>query len=119
MLKRGKRLYKSKWNYSYGISKLYNFLFPSNKKLKNNIFASHVLNILREFNFVNWLPVAFSRGFIFANLNFINVLYILIFSWFVLQLVVCEAFVSIFQIALFGYKKFSTECLGGDQKEQI
>ena len=37
------------------------------------IFASHFFNISRGFNFANWLPVDFSRGFIFANLSFINV----------------------------------------------
>ena len=73
-------------------------------------FASHLFfNIPRGFNFANRQSVDFSRGFIFANFCFINVLYILIFSWFVLQLVVCESqnscpSFSIFQIALFGYK---------------
>ena len=55
------------------------------------IFVSHFFNISRGFNFANWPPVDFSRGFIFANLSFINVLHILIFSWFVLRLVVCES----------------------------
>ena len=32
------------------------------------IFASDFFNISREFNFVNWLPVDFSRGFIFTIL---------------------------------------------------
>ena len=66
-----------------------------------------------RFNFAKWLPVAFSRGLIFASLSFINVLYILIFSWFVLQLVVCESpkshpNFSIFQIALFRYKRLNS-----------
>ena len=71
-------------------------------------------NISRRFNFANWLPVDLSRGFIFANLSFINVLYILIFSWFVLQLVVCESRnsypnFSIFQIALLEYKGVNSQ----------
>ena len=61
------------------------------------------LNISRGFNFANLLPVDLSRGF----------LYILIFSWFVLQLVVCEvrnshSNFSIFQIALCGYKRLNS-----------
>ena len=72
-----------------------------------------VFNNLRGFNFANRVPVDFLRGFIFANLSFINVLYILIFSWFVFQLVVCESRnsyskFSIFQIALFSYKKLNS-----------
>ena len=43
------------------------------------IFASHFFNISIALNFVNWLPVDFSRRFIFANLSFIKVLYTLIF----------------------------------------
>ena len=51
----------------------------------------------------------FLRGFIFAYLSFMNVLYIFIYSWFVLQLEVCESrntypIFSIFQIASFEYK---------------
>ena len=52
----------------------------------------------------------FSRGFIFANIGFINAFYIfMILSSFVLQLVVSESRnscpnFSIFQVALFGYK---------------
>ena len=62
----------------------------------------------RGFIFANWLPVEFSRGFIFTNLSFINVLYTLIFSWFILQLVVCEWRNSypnflIFQVKYFWY----------------
>ena len=77
------------------------------------IFASHFVSNPRGFNFANWLPVDFSRGFIFANLSFTNVLYNLIFSWFVLQLVVCESWnsypkFSIFQIALLGYKRLNS-----------
>ena len=58
----------------------------------------------------------FLRGFIFANLIFINILYILIFSWFAFQLVVCESRnsysnFSIFQIALFGYKRLNSYSL--------
>ena len=121
MLKRGGRLYKSKWNYSYGIWKLYNFLFHVIKKtgIMISIYIYSFFNILRGFSLANWLPGAFSRGFIFTSLSFINVLYILIFSCFVLQLVVCESLISIFQIALFRYEKSSIECVGGDQKEQI
>ena len=57
--------------------------------------------------------VDFLRGFIFANFSFINVLYILLFSWFVLQPVACESRnsypdFSIFQIALFGYKTLNS-----------
>ena len=48
-------------------------------------------NILREFNFVNWLQLDFSQKFVFVNLSFISVLYVLIFLWFVLQVVVCES----------------------------
>ena len=62
------------------------------------------------FDFTNWLTMDFLRGFIFVNLSFINVSYILIFSWFVLPLVGCEPHSSypnfpIFLIALFGYKR--------------
>ena len=65
------------------------------------IFASHFFKISRGFNFANWLPVDFSREF---------TLYIRIFSWFIPQLVVCDSRksypnFSIFQIALFEYKK--------------
>ena len=80
------------------------------------IFASHFFFYISSgFNFSNWLPVDFSRGFIFANLSFINVLHIFIFSWFVLQLVVCESWssypnFSIFQIALFRYKIPNFRC---------
>ena len=61
------------------------------------IFANNFFNISRGFNFANWL----------LNLSFINVLYILVFPWFVFQLVVSESQNSypnfpIFQIALFG-----------------
>ena len=59
-------------------------------------------NILREFNFVNWLQLDFSQKFVFVNLSFISVLYVLIFLWFVLQVVVCESW-----------------NLVGDEKEQI
>ena len=52
------------------------------------IFASHFFNISHGFTFANSLPVDFSQRFIFANISFINVLCNLIFSWFVLQLVV-------------------------------
>ena len=84
------------------------------------IIIKKLVNLSREiFAFcvnsssANWLPKDFSRGLIFVNLTFINVLYILIFSWFVLQLVVCEsrccyANISIFQIALFGYKRLNS-----------
>ena len=73
-------------------------------------FAGHFFNISRRFNFANWLPRDFSRGFIFENLSFIN---ILIFSWFVIQIVVCESRnscpnFSIFQIVLFGYKRLNS-----------
>ena len=77
-------------------------------------FFSRVIffNISSGFDLGNWLPEDFSRGFIFANLSFINFLNILIFSWFVLQLVACESrssypIFSIFQIALFGYKRLN------------
>ena len=79
-----------------------------------NLFSRAIfVNILREFNFANWLLIGFSRGFIFVNLSFINVSYILTFSWFVLQLVVYElrnSFpnFSIFQITLFGYKRLNS-----------
>ena len=74
---------------------------------------SFFFNISGGFNFANWLPVDFSRAFIYANLSFTKVLHILIFSWFVLQLVVCESRNScpnflIFQIALFGYKRLNS-----------
>ena len=77
------------------------------------IFASHFFNISRGFNFTNWLPVDFTPEFIFVNLSFINVLYILIFSWFFLQLVGCESRnsysnFSILQIPLFGYKRINS-----------
>ena len=49
-------------------------------------FFFFFFDISRGFNLANWLPVDFSRGFIFVNLSFSNVLYNLIFSWFVLQL---------------------------------
>ena len=55
----------------------------------------------------------FSRGFIFANIGFINAFYIfMILSSFVLQLVVSESRnscpnFSIFQVALFGYKRLN------------
>ena len=49
---------------------------------------SFFFNILHGFNFAKWLPLDFSRGFIFANISFISVLYNLVFSRFVLQLVV-------------------------------
>ena len=69
-------------------------------------------NVSREFDFANWLPVDFSWGFIFANLSFVNVLYILTFSWFVL-LFFSESRnsypnFSIFQVALFGYKRLNS-----------
>ena len=68
-----------------------------------------IFNISREFNFANWIPVVSLGGIIFANLSFVNVSYILIFSWLVLQLVVCKSQnpcpnSSLFQIALFGYE---------------
>ena len=56
--------------------------------LRREIFSwiyfreSLFLNISRGFNFANWLPVDFSRRFIFMNLSFINVLYISIFFYF-------------------------------------
>ena len=86
------------------------------------IFVSHFFNISRGFNFANWPPVDFSRGFIFANLSFINVLHILIFSWFVFQLVVCESRKScpnflVFQIALFGYKDLILDWMYRRSKE--
>ena len=64
---------------------------------------SFFCNISCGFNFANWLPVDFSWGFIFMNFSFINVLYILSFSWFVLQPVVCmqvtELLLSFFDIS--------------------
>ena len=61
--------------------------------LRNSFYLpkSFLFNISRGFNCANWQTVDFSRGFIFTNLSFINVLYILIFSWFILQLVECES----------------------------
>ena len=71
---------------------LHGYLYSIASKVKRFsrgfIFASHFFNISHGFTFANWLPVDFSQGFIFANISFINVLYNLIFSWFVLQLVV-------------------------------
>ena len=77
------------------------------------IIASHFFNISRGFNFANWLPMDFWWGFTLANLKFINVLYILIFSRFVLQLVVCgsrnsQPNFSIFWIALLWYKRLNS-----------
>ena len=84
------------------------------RNFRLDLFTRIILLIIsRGFNFANWLPVDSSRGFIFANLCFINVLYISIFSWFVLRLVVCESRnsysnFSIFQIALFGYNRLNS-----------
>ena len=86
--------------------------------MRGFIFASNFYNISRGFNFANWLPVDFSRGFIFEYLSFINVLYILIFSYWHI-IVVCSSAssmwvtelipsFSIFQIALFGCKRLNS-----------
>ena len=89
------------------------FTYRTEKNLLVNVFSRVIFfNVSCGFNFANWLPMDFSRGFIFANLSFIKVLYILIFSWFVLQLVVCESWkscpnFSMFQIALFRYKRLN------------
>ena len=74
---------------------------------------SFFFKILRRFNIGNCVPVDFLRGFVFVNLSFVNVLCFLIFSWFILQLVLCESRNSypnflIHQIALFGYKRLNS-----------
>ena len=86
--------------------------------MRRLVFASLFFNISRGFNFANRLPRDFPRGFIFTNLSFINALYILIFSWFVLQLVVCESRnsspnFSIFQIAVTVWKVSKYEFISG------
>ena len=43
--------------------------------LKKRNFSEYFFYISHGFNFAIWLQVDFSRGFIFANLSFINVLY--------------------------------------------
>ena len=82
-------------------------------RLRREIFA---WIYFREsfFKYFAWIqfPELVTGGF-FANLSFIKVLYILIFSWLVLQLVVCESqnsypIFSIFQIELFGYKRLNS-----------
>ena len=70
-------------------------------------------NISHGFNYVNWLPMDFSQRFTFVNVSFISVLYVLIFLWFLLQLVVWESRNSypnflIFQIAWFGYNRLNS-----------
>ena len=78
-----------------------------------DLYSRVLFNISRGFNFANWLLVDFSRGFNFANLSFINILYILVFSCFVLQIIVCESQnsypnFSIFQIAFFEHKRLNS-----------
>ena len=81
------------------------------KNFRLNLFSRVILfNMLRGSNLVNWLPVDFSQRYIFASLS----LYILIFSWFFLQLVVCESRnshpkFSIFQLVLFGYNRLNSQ----------
>ena len=82
--------------------------------MRGFIFVSHFFNISPGLNFANGLLVDFSRGFIFGNLSFINVLYTLSFSSFALQLVAFESRngshinFSTFQIALFQYKRLNS-----------
>ena len=85
------------------------------RNFRMDLFSRVIFSNSCEFNFANWLLVDFLRGFIFANqyFRFISVLYILIFSWFVLQLVLCESrnsypSYSIFQKALFGYTRLNS-----------
>ena len=87
---------------------LFSFIYVEEINL-GNYYRGSFFNISRGFNFANSLPVEFSRGFIFANLSFINVLS-MIFYWFVFQLEVCEsrnsyASFSISQIALFEHER--------------
>ena len=93
--------------------------------MRGFIFASNFYHISRGFNFANWLPVDFSRGFIFEYLSFINVLYILIFSYWHI-IVVCSSAssmwvtelipsFSIFQIALFGCKRLNSRLSASEE----
>ena len=62
--------------YYSSLKKIYDLLTHGEKFSRGFIFASNLLGffyISCVFNFADWLPVDFSRGFIFANLNFINV----------------------------------------------
>ena len=85
------------------------FYLPQGQKCLRGFLFGQVIFL----TFHEWLLMDSSRGFIFAYLSFNNVLYILIFSRFALQLAVCESRNSypnfwIFQIALFGYKRLNS-----------
>lgn len=90
------------------------FLLPQEINFRVELFSRDIFfDISRGFNFANWISLDFSRKFVFGNLSFSNVLHILIFLVFVLQLVVCESRnfcpnFSVFQILLLRYKKINS-----------